>query len=535
MAQNPIRTAATAEGGLVVDTLLEAMVKRFGYVLNVGEELGDLEFDTGEPPLLVFSATTGFGYFLDLTDSTTPDDGLTTLVTGNGLRYAIEDAASISLKSVLSTATVPTGSEVVGDAYIVGVGTGAFAGQDDNLAYLTRRGWVFAVPEIGAMVLNEATGQNTQFTDTGWGAFAVTFADGSIAPVALQFPGGIVVEDTLNTPPGSPTTGKFWIVGSVPTGAFVGHGADLAYWTGSAWAFMDPADGWTVFHKTSGFLVSYISGSWLGGAGSDFQEFSSPGAHTWTKPAKGNLVLIECWGAGGGGGRGGNTPRAGGGGGGGAYARIFKALSDLGSSETVTVGAGGPAITSGTANGTAGGNSSFGSHLVAYGGGGGGSGPSSDRGAGGGGGGGVRGAGATGTSSSFGAGGLGLTSAGASGNAVEGGGGGGGTGTSSNGDPGFAGGYGANGGGGGGGSGATGASTTNVGGNAIDGGGGGGGGNDDATGAAGGTSVRSGNGGAGASSSAAATAGSAPGGGGGGSALGNSGKGGDGRVRVTVF
>ena len=534
MAQNPIRTAATAEGGLVVDTLLEAMVKRFGYVLNVGEELGDLEFDTGEPPLLVFSATTGFGYFLDLTDSTTPDDGLTTLVTGNGLRYAIEDAASISLNSVLSTATVPTGSEVVGDAYIVGVGTGAFAGQDDNLAYLTRRGWVFAVPEIGATVLNEATGQNTQFTDTGWGAFAVTFADGSIAPVALQFPGGIVVEDTLNTPPGSPTTGKFWIVGGVPTGAFVGHGADLAYWTGSAWAFMDPADGWTVFHKANGFLVSYISGSWLGGAGSDLQTFSTAGTTSWTKPAKGNLALIECWGAGGGGGRGGNTPRAGGGGGGGAYSRIFKPLSELSSSETVTVGAGGPAITSGTANGAAGGNSSFGSHLTAYGGGGGGSGPASDDGAGGGGGGGVRGAGATGTSSATGAvGGLGLAAAAAAADAREGGGGGGGTGGGSTNGPG---GDGANGGGGGGGGGkTTGTAGVNTGGDAIDGAAGGGGGNDDAAAGAGGASLRAGNGGAGANASNAATAGTAPGGGGGGSALGNSGKGGDGRVRVTVF
>lgn len=534
MVDHPFRTAAAAEGGVYADTLLEAGVKRTLFVLAVDEELGDYEFDTGEIPLAVAWARTGFAYYYDSTDATTPDDGLTTLVTGNGLRFAVEDAASISLNSVLSTATVPTGAEVVGDAYIVGVGTGAFAGQDDNLAFLTRRGWVFAVPEIGATVLNEATGQNTQFTDTGWGAFAVTFADGSIAPVALQFPGGIVVEDTLNTPPGSPTTGKFWIVGSVPTGAFVGHGADLAYWTGSAWAFMDPADGWTVFHKTSGFLVSYISGSWLGGAGSDLQTFSTPGTTSWTKPAKGNLALIECWGAGGGGGRGGTNPRAGGGGGGGAYTRIFKAMADLSSSETVTVGAGGPAITSGTANGAAGGNSSFGSHLTAYGGGGGGSGPSSDNGAGGGGGGGVRGAGGGATSASTGGtGGLGLAAAAEQTDAREGGGGGGGTGGGSTNGPG---GDGANGGGGGGGGGkTTGTAGVNTGGDAIDGGAGGGGGNDDGAAGAGGTSVRAGNGGAGANASNAATAGAAPGGGGGGSALGNSGKGGDGRVRVTVF
>jgi len=421
MAQNPIRTAATAEGGLVVDTLLEAMVKRFGYVLNVGEELGDLEFDTGEPPLLVFSATTGFGYFLDLTDSTTPDDGLTTLVTGNGLRYAIEDAASISLNSVLSTATVPTGSEVVGDAYIVGVGTGAFAGQDDNLAYLTRRGWVFAVPEIGATVLNEATGQNTQFTDTGWGAFAVEFADGSIAPKALQFPGGIVVEDTLNTPPGSPTTGKFWIVGSVPTGDFVGHGADLAYWTGSAWAFLDPADGWSVYHKAYGFEVFYTSGSWLGGAGSEVQTFSTAGGDTWTKPARGTMAFIQCWGAGGSGGRAGANDGAGGGGGG-SYVERLMPLSALSSTESVTVGAGGPAATVNETNGTAGGDTSFGSWVIAYGGGAG-FGNTSNQG-GGGGGGGTFAAGSAGADAAGGAGGDPLGGAAATDSTFGGGGGG---------------------------------------------------------------------------------------------------------------
>lgn len=526
MVAHPFRTAATTTSGVFDDVLLEASVKRTILVLSVTESLGDYEFDTGDIPLAVSWAATGYVYFYDSTDSTTPDDGLTTLVTGNGLRYAIEDAASISLNSVLDVVTAPAGTEVVGDAYIVdAAATGAFVGQDESIAFLTRRGWVFATPEIGHTVFNVATGHNTQFTATGWGAFSVEFGDGTIPPVALQFPAGIVVEDTLNTPPGSPTTGKFWIVGSVPTGAFVGRGADLAYWTGSAWAFLDPADGWAAYHKANGFEVFFTSGAWLGGAGSDLQEFSTAGGATWTKPARGTMAFVQCWGAGGSGGRSINSD-GGGGGGGGAYAERWLTLASLGATEAVTVGAGGAARTS-NLSGQAGGNSSFGSWLVGYGGGGG-SGSTSSGGGGGGGGLGSAGTSVTGTAGGDG-GTTGAAAAGGTAGAAStlGGGGGGASGAT-----GASGGLSEFGGGGGGGGGNT--NGGGNGGNSAWGGGGGGGGSDGSPPGTGGTSQRGGAGGAGATASNNATAGAQPGGGGGGSETGNSGKGGDGRVRVTV-
>lgn len=253
----------------------------------------------------------------------------------------------------------------------------------------------------------------------------------------------------------------------------------------------------------------------------DVQQFTSN--DTWTKPSSGTLAYVIAWGAGGSGGRGGTAPRAGGGGGGGARIERILLLSDLSATEVVTIGVGGSARSSPNTTGIAGGNTSFGSHLTAYGGGGGGGAPGSDDGSAGGGGGGWASAGGTGSNNG--------ASAGAAGTGyIEVGiGGAGGT-------EGLPGSNGTLGGGAGGGGGkTTGTAGTNIGGSASYGAAGGGGGNDDSAAGAGGTSLYSGNGGAGATGANAATPGSIPGGGGGGSASGTSGAGARGELWVIVF
>jgi hypothetical protein len=88
---------------------------------------------------------------------------------------------------------------------------------------------------------------------------------------------------------------------------------------------------------------------------------------TWNKPDGANYVCVELWGAGGSGASVNTASGYASGGGGGAYNKKCYLASDLSSSYSVTIGAGGANVT-GNTNGIAGGTTSFGSLLYAYGG-----------------------------------------------------------------------------------------------------------------------------------------------------------------------
>jgi hypothetical protein len=257
------------------------------------------------------------------------------------------------------------------------------------------------------------------------------------------------------------------------------------------------------------------------------QQFDS--SDTWTRPPSGTVALIQAWGGGASGGAGG-TGDGGGGGGGGAYSERYIALASLSASVAVTIGAGGTGQATDDTDGNAGGDTTFGAYLSAFGGGAGSGDNAGDNG--GGGGGGLTSAGSTGAAAVGGAGGgpagnIGSTNTAAAGNSNPFGGGGGSSGTNPAGGGLF---------GGGGGGFGSGTNTETAGGFSVFGGGGGGGGADTGTGGAGGTAiVHGGNGGAGATGAGAGTAGTAPGGGGGGSETGTSGAGAAGRVVITVW
>jgi hypothetical protein len=126
--------------------------------------------------------------------------------------------------------------------------------------------------------------------------------------------------------------------------------------------------------STAGNVLTSTGSAWASsaptGGAINVQTFTSSG--TWTKPAyaAGSRVLVQCWGGGGSGGKNSGGGGAGGAGGGG-YNERWLSLSQMGATETATVGAGGTAL-SATGVGNTGGTTSLGSLIFAYGGGGGG-------------------------------------------------------------------------------------------------------------------------------------------------------------------
>lgn len=76
----------------------------------------------------------------------------------------------------------------------------------------------------------------------------------------------IVIQPTaisiLNDPPVSPAEGDKYIIGTTPTGAWVGRSAHLVGFIGGAWVFVAPKEGWSCWLKSSNQLRRYLSGAW---------------------------------------------------------------------------------------------------------------------------------------------------------------------------------------------------------------------------------------------------------------------------------
>lgn len=96
----------------------------------------------------------------------------------------------------------PTGSEVDGDRYIVGTGTGAFTGHDGKMAVLRGTWTFFAPPAAGVPIVKSLDdGNDYECDDTGTWAIKSGGAGGSAA-VAVQF-----VADTGSTADSAPGVG----------------------------------------------------------------------------------------------------------------------------------------------------------------------------------------------------------------------------------------------------------------------------------------------------------------------------------------
>lgn len=112
--------------------------------------------------------------------------------------------------------------------------------------------------------------------------------------------GGVI--DLQNGPPGSPVEGAVYIVGTVPTGAWIGHANALAGFYGGAWVFVPGVDddgtiipmgaaqaGLTMFNITTGANVTWDGAAWglntlspVEGTFTPTMAFSVPGTSTFS-------------------------------------------------------------------------------------------------------------------------------------------------------------------------------------------------------------------------------------------------------------
>jgi len=88
-----------------------------------------------------------------------------------------------------------------------------------------------------------------------------------VLPVYVQADSSTInsydVLNSQNTPPVSPSTGDVYLVGNVPTGAWVGHAKDIAEWNGSAWVFTDGVQGDFLYNSTTALTYIFRSGNWV--------------------------------------------------------------------------------------------------------------------------------------------------------------------------------------------------------------------------------------------------------------------------------
>ena len=71
-------------------------------------------------------------------------------------------------------------------------------------------------------------------------SYTKTEVDTKLTAIVSGIAHGVAVIDLINDPPATPVADEFYIVNTVPTGAWVAHAGALANWNGTAWDFTAP-------------------------------------------------------------------------------------------------------------------------------------------------------------------------------------------------------------------------------------------------------------------------------------------------------
>jgi hypothetical protein len=245
----------------------------------------------------------------------------------------------------------------------------------------TIAGTVIATPTItGAATFAAGTVSAPAITttgDTNTGIFfpaadTIAFAEGGTEAIRINSDAQVVTTAGTVSLPVITTTGD------LNTGIFFPAADSIALVTAGTEDFrIGPSGQFGVQganYGTSGQVLTSggpsAAPSWAAPSGSVINVQSFDASGTFTKPAgysANSRVLIQAWGGGGSGARQ-STAGSCGGGGGGGYNERWLSLSQMGATETVTIGAGGASRTGSNQAGDQGGNTTVGSLITAYGG-----------------------------------------------------------------------------------------------------------------------------------------------------------------------
>lgn len=89
-----------------------------------------------------------------------------------------------------------------------------------------------------------------------------------------------VLDRDLTAPPGSPTDGDRYIVGSGATAAWEGWDLNVALWTDGAWLRLPPRTGWRAWVEDEGLLLVYDGSVWVGTTPGELQNMALLGIGT---------------------------------------------------------------------------------------------------------------------------------------------------------------------------------------------------------------------------------------------------------------
>ena len=280
MAVDTDYVAALPTSGSADKTALRnALVARAAYVLFDADTVTDLvAVDPASGAAIIDILYKGRLFHYDATDTTSASDGVSVLVSHEGRRYKLSDSSGVPVSAVLNaTTSAPPVSPSIGDAYLVAAGaTGAWSGEDNNVAYFSRRGWEFLICPIGKLLYVEDTDSYMHLTSGGsWelGFGTQALVAGSVPITAVQgahasFVVG-VENQTTNAPPASPVVPTAYIIGPSPTGSWAGNAGKLARCqVAGSFTIISPVAGDTVYDKSLQTNVTFNGSAWAASAGS---------------------------------------------------------------------------------------------------------------------------------------------------------------------------------------------------------------------------------------------------------------------------